>query len=261
MAYQSEANEACKPSDATFTTSFKYIRRQFSSTGPPTPGEDRFFNRAAYVALLALTLSLILYATLLVLIESNLLTRKRLCGWRKSQVRRLHGVPPHSWSFTRPACRPSTRRGGMRCKVSTRTCLKYCGFSEEELAGDAEDGDVREERRAMEATSDAQLAISCRGLYKFYGPRMCAVRNLTFGVRGGEIFGLLGRRGWQRARSTPLVVCTSCPLAGVNGAGKTTTFDIFAGIQTSTAGNASIGNTPVEQNPYIGYCKSNRATL
>ncbi|KAI6174343.1 ABC transporter ced-7 [Aphelenchoides besseyi] len=61
------------------------------------------------------------------------------------------------------------------------------GFSDD-------DPDVRAERQAMDGTSDQALALSCRGLYKFYGAK-CALQNLTFGIRSGECFGLLGING------------------------------------------------------------------
>ena len=54
--------------------------------------------------------------------------------------------------------------------------------------------------------------ISCKGIRKVYmvdGPKghKVAVDNLSFGVKKGEVFGLLG----------------------INGAGKTTTFKMLAG--------------------------------
>jgi ATP-binding cassette subfamily A (ABC1) protein 3 len=55
-----------------------------------------------------------------------------------------------------------------------------------------------------------------RKVYIIDGPKKhkIAVDNLSFGIKKGEVFGLLG----------------------VNGAGKTTTFKILAGEITSTDG-------------------------
>ncbi|KAI6211049.1 ABC transporter domain-containing protein [Aphelenchoides besseyi] len=98
------------------------------------------------------------------------------------------------------------------------------GFSDD-------DPDVRAERQAMDGTSDQALALSCRGLYKFYGAK-CALQNLTFGIRSGECFGLLG----------------------INGAGKTTTFDIISNINKPSEGTATINGVSVDTTPAIGYC-------
>ncbi|KAI6197771.1 hypothetical protein M3Y94_01264200 [Aphelenchoides besseyi] len=98
------------------------------------------------------------------------------------------------------------------------------GFSDD-------DPDVVAERRAMDGTSDQALALSCRGLYKYYGPK-CALQNLTFGIRPSECFGLLG----------------------INGAGKTTTFDIVSNINKPSEGTATINGVSVDTTPAIGYC-------
>ncbi|KAI1722393.1 ABC transporter domain-containing protein [Ditylenchus destructor] len=95
-----------------------------------------------------------------------------------------------------------------------------------------EDEDVIQERQWMATQSDQSLSLAVRGLYKFYNPRLCAVRNLTFGVRPDDCFGLLG----------------------VNGAGKTSTFDILTANSYPTAGQATINGTDVTERPPIGYC-------
>mmetsp|Transcript_47540 Transcript_47540/g.72669 ORF Transcript_47540/g.72669 Transcript_47540/m.72669 type:complete len:136 (-) Transcript_47540:598-1005(-) len=64
-----------------------------------------------------------------------------------------------------------------------------------------------------------------------------AVDRVSFGVKNGECFGLLG----------------------VNGAGKTTTFKILSGEHTPTSGKAYIvghdlSNDMKEARKYIGYC-------
>ncbi|KAI6232585.1 ABC transporter ced-7 [Aphelenchoides fujianensis] len=96
---------------------------------------------------------------------------------------------------------------------------------------EAEDPDVVAERQAIDSMTDSDLALACRGLVKCYGKKV-AVRNLTFGIRPSECFGLLG----------------------VNGAGKTTTFDILSNINRPTAGTTTIGGQPTETTPAIGYC-------
>lgn len=55
-----------------------------------------------------------------------------------------------------------------------------------------DDEDVAQERNAMRNENDADLALAVRELYKFYGKKTCAVRNLTFGVKPKDCFGLLG---------------------------------------------------------------------
>lgn len=64
-------------------------------------------------------------------------------------------------------------------------------------------------------------AIQVTGLFKCYGA-VEAVRGVSFDVRQGEIFGLIGP----------------------DGAGKTTTFQILAGVMEATSGAASIFNVP-----------------
>lgn len=64
-----------------------------------------------------------------------------------------------------------------------------------------------------------------------------AVDNLSFGIRKGEVFGLLG----------------------VNGAGKTTTFKILAGEVTSTSGDSYFCGLKISENldtirESLGYC-------
>ncbi|KAH7697549.1 ATP-binding cassette sub-family A member 3, partial [Aphelenchoides avenae] len=80
-----------------------------------------------------------------------------------------------------------------------------------------EDEDVAKERERLLGTSDLDLALSVRDLYKFFGS-LCAVRNLTFGVGRDDCFGLVG----------------------VNGAGKTTTFDILTGVTCQSSGSAAV---------------------
>ena len=64
-------------------------------------------------------------------------------------------------------------------------------------------------------------AIRVRDLWKQYGPTD-AVRGITFEVRPGEIFGLIGP----------------------DGAGKTSTFQILAGVMEATRGTADVFGRP-----------------
>ncbi|KAI1704861.1 ABC transporter domain-containing protein [Ditylenchus destructor] len=95
-----------------------------------------------------------------------------------------------------------------------------------------EDEDVIQERHWMTNESDYKLSLAVRQLYKYHNMNLCAVRNLTFGVRADDCFGLLG----------------------VNGAGKTSTFDILTAVSYPTAGRATINGINVAERPPIGYC-------
>ena len=84
---------------------------------------------------------------------------------------------------------------------------------------DADDADVTAERRRIEvACGDAGDILTLRGLKKTYRGGKTAVHPLTFGVREGEIFALLG----------------------INGAGKTTTFRMLTGETLPTSGDALV---------------------
>ena len=78
----------------------------------------------------------------------------------------------------------------------------------------------REDFAARPAPSSG-AAIAVRGLRKRYGT-LEAVRGISFEVRRGEIFGLIG----------------------ADGAGKTTTFQILAGVMEATGGTAEIFGKP-----------------
>lgn len=75
-------------------------------------------------------------------------------------------------------------------------------------------------------TADSQPAIVVQGLTKSF-PRVRAVDALTFDVRAGEIFGLVGP----------------------DGAGKTTTLRMLAGILPPDAGAASVAGVDVVHQP------------
>jgi ABC-2 type transport system ATP-binding protein len=75
-------------------------------------------------------------------------------------------------------------------------------------------------------TDEIQLAIEAEGLRKSF-PGVCAVEWLSFNVRGGEIFGLVGP----------------------DGTGKTTTMRMLAGILPPDAGRAMVAGCDVVRAP------------
>jgi ABC-2 type transport system ATP-binding protein len=75
-------------------------------------------------------------------------------------------------------------------------------------------------------TTPLQSAIVAEGLKKSF-PGVCAVDNLSFDVRAGEIFGLVGP----------------------DGAGKTTTLRMLAGIMAPDAGKAIVAGFDVVRDP------------
>ncbi|CAH2980304.1 unnamed protein product [Chilo suppressalis] len=102
-----------------------------------------------------------------------------------------------------------------------------------------EDDDVAAERLAVHELPRQELAghsLVCRDLTKYYR-KLLAVNRLTFGVRKGECFGLLG----------------------VNGAGKTSTFRMLTGDSHISSGDAYVHGLSIKTNiqdvhRHIGYC-------
>ena len=74
--------------------------------------------------------------------------------------------------------------------------------------------------------------ISLQGLSKSYG-RLEAVRDLTFDINAGTIFGFLG----------------------ANGAGKTTTMRMLCGLTRPTRGSATIADADVWRKRHIARSK------
>ncbi len=74
--------------------------------------------------------------------------------------------------------------------------------------------------------TDAMSLIETRNLVKRFGDKL-AVNNVSFEVRGGEIFGFLGP----------------------NGAGKTTTIKIIVGLLQPTSGSVKVGGYDVQLQP------------
>jgi ABC-2 type transport system ATP-binding protein len=76
-----------------------------------------------------------------------------------------------------------------------------------------------------------ETVVEARSLSKSYGP-LKAVDEISFEVRKGEIFGLIG----------------------ADGAGKTTTFRIIGGVLGEGGGEIRVlGSTPREARPHVGY--------
>ncbi|KAH9599656.1 ABC transporter-like [Trypanosoma melophagium] len=110
---------------------------------------------------------------------------------------------------------------------------------------EAEDEDVvRERKEVMSLPERADDLVRVVNLRKVYPGGKVAVRDLTFGVKPGEVFGFLG----------------------TNGAGKTTTIAILCQEFLPTSGQASvcghdIANDSAEALRNIGYCPQFDACL
>lgn len=83
---------------------------------------------------------------------------------------------------------------------------------------------------------EQQVTISAEALTKIYEDGVCALDHVSFAVKSGEIFCLLGG----------------------NGAGKTTTINIFLGFIPPSQGTAKIHNVdihsdPLEAKKYVSY--------
>ncbi|EKG07258.1 ATP-binding cassette transporter ABCA1, putative [Trypanosoma cruzi] len=110
-----------------------------------------------------------------------------------------------------------------------------------------QDTDVEEERNAVYMAKQMGIVnsvVTVCGLHKKYSNGKVAVRNLTFGVLPGEIFGFLG----------------------TNGAGKTTTIAMLCQQLLPTSGSAAIcGHDILEESSEalkcIGYCPQFDACL
>ncbi|CAE7902215.1 ABCA1 [Symbiodinium sp. KB8] len=107
-----------------------------------------------------------------------------------------------------------------------------------------EDEDVRSERSRVESSRADSDVIVLDGLRKVYGGEKVAVKQLSFGIGGGQIFGFLG----------------------CNGAGKTTTMKILTGDIIPTEGTARLAGLDVLSNQIecrrmLGYCPQFDALL
>nr|QST14975.1 ABCA1-1 protein [Diaphanosoma celebensis] len=110
---------------------------------------------------------------------------------------------------------------------------------------DPDDEDVARERLRVENDTTKSDSLLLSQLTKVYnGAKRPAVNRLSFGVRRGECFGLLG----------------------VNGAGKSTTFKMLTGDEAVTHGNAWVGGKSVlteleKARRNLGYCPQEDALL
>jgi len=99
---------------------------------------------------------------------------------------------------------------------------------------DLDDDVLREQERVLQDNnSDVLRTFHLQKKFR----RLEAVKELSFGVKSGECFGLLG----------------------INGAGKTTTFRMLTGDETPSKGSASILSTQLHESrrkflQKIGYC-------
>ena len=105
---------------------------------------------------------------------------------------------------------------------------------------DTIDSDVNHESDRIDGSDLNKLfetdALIIKKLSKYYGD-FCAVDHISYGVRKGECFGLLG----------------------VNGAGKTTTFKMITGDESISSGDIYVNGFDVKKSiqqvqKQIGYC-------
>ncbi|OAO13916.1 ATP-binding Cassette (ABC) Superfamily [Blastocystis sp. ATCC 50177/Nand II] len=107
------------------------------------------------------------------------------------------------------------------------------------------DEDVkREEDRVMASKDPGDDVIQLRQLRKVYNGEKVAVDRITFGLKRGQCFGLLG----------------------INGAGKTTTFSMISGENAPTKGTAILCGMdmleePVKVRRLLGMCPQTHALL
>jgi ATP-binding cassette subfamily A (ABC1) protein 3 len=125
-------------------------------------------------------------------------------------------------------------------KKSTNVTNKEINSSYDFMVAEKPDEDVLLEEKRLESTGIEQLtesdALIIKNLTKNYGS-FCAVDNISYGVRKGECFGLLG----------------------VNGAGKTTTFKMITGDEPISSGDIYVNGFNVKNSiqkvqRQIGYC-------
>ena len=93
--------------------------------------------------------------------------------------------------------------------------------------------------RAYLAGQEWVAVIQVRGLTRYYG-KLCAVRDVSFEVHRGEVFGLLGS----------------------NGAGKSTTIKMLCGLLKPTRGSVSVAGVdlarkPLQAKAMLGYLPEN----
>uniref|UniRef100_A0A1I8JK02 ABC transporter domain-containing protein n=1 Tax=Macrostomum lignano TaxID=282301 RepID=A0A1I8JK02_9PLAT len=98
--------------------------------------------------------------------------------------------------------------------IKEAVCHRGAQTKPDQLDSDMEDGAKKEAERVLAAPRSSNNVLEVRQLQKIYPNRVHAVRGVTFGAMGGEIFGLLG----------------------VNGAGKSTSMSVIVGEEAATEG-------------------------
>uniref|UniRef100_A0A1I8G5Y6 ABC transporter domain-containing protein n=1 Tax=Macrostomum lignano TaxID=282301 RepID=A0A1I8G5Y6_9PLAT len=98
--------------------------------------------------------------------------------------------------------------------IKEAVCHRGAQTKPGQLDSDMEDGAKKEAERVLAAPRSSNNVLEVRQLQKIYPNRVHAVRGVTFGAMGGEIFGLLG----------------------VNGAGKSTSMSVIVGEEAATEG-------------------------
>jgi ATP-binding cassette subfamily A (ABC1) protein 3 len=107
-----------------------------------------------------------------------------------------------------------------------------------------EDDDVTAEADRVDRGDADNDVIRLQHLRKVYAGGKLAVKNLTFGIPQGEVFGFLG----------------------INGAGKTTTLKMLSGDEIPTKGTATLGSFDILREQMkvrrlLGYCPQFDALL
>jgi ATP-binding cassette subfamily A (ABC1) protein 3 len=100
---------------------------------------------------------------------------------------------------------------------------------------------IREEKTEQEAMVVSQLV-------KLYGSSMKAVQDVSFSVKKGECFGLLGSE--YRMNDTFNLFKLSTIIT-VNGAGKTTTFEMMTLNRPKTSGRVFINGVNADQDKFL----------
>ncbi|CAH0387824.1 unnamed protein product [Bemisia tabaci] len=131
---------------------------------------------------------------------------------------------------------------GILQKLYNLAFVSIVGADVEENRRADEDPDIQEERERVDSARNhpehtSEHVLLVERLVKKFSRSSAGVRGVSFGVRAGECFGLLG----------------------VNGAGKTTTFRMLTGDTLPTAGDCSVHSVRLSRDArrylaQIGYC-------
>jgi ABC-type multidrug transport system ATPase subunit len=119
-----------------------------------------------------------------------------------------------------------------------KCCCGNRDNSDDNCQSSPEEADVaRERERVSQGNTGNDVLTTCELSKSYFGHSRLAVNNLTFGVKKGECFGLLG----------------------VNGAGKTSTFKMLTGDLSPSSGTAFVNGFDVKKRvsgarSELGYC-------